>query len=59
MKVITNGSKILLYAIGSGTASAKPEGPRRFLRFPAHNFTEEYYVGSNDGAICYVSNEDV
>lgn len=58
MNVIKDGSKLLLYPIGEG-GTARPEGPRKFLRFPTHHFAEEYYVGSNDGSICYMPTEDV
>lgn len=53
-----NGSKLLLYPVGEA-GSAKPEGIRKFLRFPVHHFADEYYVGSNDSSIIYVPTEDV
>jgi hypothetical protein len=55
--ILKNESRLLLYPVGG--AAAKPEGPRRFVRFPKHHFAEEYYVGSNDQSICYMPTEDV
>ena len=46
-KVITQGSKLLMYPIGPAGAG-KPEGIRHWCRFPKHNLTEEYYVSTSD-----------
>jgi len=58
LSIMKNGSKLLLFSTGEG-GTAKPEGPRRFVRFPVHNLTEEFYVSTNDQSICFVPNEDI
>lgn len=48
----------MLFSTGE-SAQSKPEGPRRFVRFPVHMFTEEFYVSTNDQSICFIPSEDV
>ncbi|CDW86879.1 UNKNOWN [Stylonychia lemnae] len=58
LSIMKNESKLLLFSMGEGGKS-KPEGPRKFVRFPTHILTEEFYVSTNDQSICFIPNEDV
>lgn len=53
-----NGSKLVLFSTGEGS-TARPDGPRRFVRFPTHEFSSEFYVSTNDQSMCFVPTEDV
>lgn len=53
-----NGSKVVLFSTGEG-AMARPDGPRRFVRFPTHEFSSEFYVSTNDQSMCFIPSEDV
>lgn len=57
LSILKSSDKILLYSVGG--AASKPDGMRRFVRFPKHHFETEWYVGSNDLSICYVPQEDL
>lgn len=47
INVMENNSKLILFSTGESAAS-KPEGPRKFVRFPTHVFDSEFYVSTND-----------
>lgn len=57
LSVLKSSDHILLYSVGG--AASKPDGTRKFVRFPKHCLDVEYYTSSNDGSICYVPTEDL